>query len=529
MSVYCILRLVGMGSFPALSVLLTICSVTVQSAAAAGSTHASSGAGNSQVGGRSGSVTSAEWQNAKKAADAVARGGNSTEAEGKYRSALTSAEKSKDNKAIVACLTALANCLAAQDNKLDEEEPLRMKACELAAKTYGATSPQYAMQLAELADVQARKGETAQTEESVSRAGELLGHSDEKYPLEMATCYQAIGEQQILAGTPALADDSFKKALDLRTAKLAPDDLAVLDTCRRYADVLKQLGRADDAKKLQERINAAKSDSGSASPPAIGASSATKTSSAVDGEKAHHAKADGSRAALAKLVNDAKDADKGGDREKSVAAWKAVVENAEKTGASDGLLPYALVHLGDANALLKKSDEAAAAYRRGLSLRENGDKESKETLGMARNLCRVAGIEMQSKNSNEAERLYLKAIDLQDQLKAPDSLLAQTMANAISACMMSKDNAKVEQVCTRLTPIAEKEGGTVGQIHKRTAVAMLGSVYMKSGRMNEGMQLFKSMSKAHATDQKEMTQAMQDSNAANDALVDAAEEAAFLK
>jgi tetratricopeptide (TPR) repeat protein len=455
------------------------------------------------------SQSGAEWQVAKNAGDAAVLRGDSSEAEEKYGIALAATEKLKDNKAVLSCLTALANCLAAQTNKMSDEEPLRQQAVALAEKTYGANSPQFATKLAELADLQARKGDTGLAEESTDKAVKILDGSEDKFPMEMATCYQAIGERQIATHSLGLADDSFKKALDLRSAKLPANDLLVLDTCRCYADLLTQLDRKDEAKKFQERIVLARAQ-------APGAAKQTP---------ADAAKTDDSKPILAKLIGEAKAASKGDDQAKAVTCWKAVVETAEKSGVKDGRLPYALVHLGDAYRLQGSTEEAAALYKRAFDLSEQAGSKS---LGVVRSVNRLADIELQKKNNVEGSRLLIKALALEDDRSAPDTIIAATLNKMVSACMAVHDNANVELAAKRLIPLAEKIGGPTANMQKSMAAAMLGMVYMKSGRMSDGIQLMKSMGHVQKQSPEDITKAAKDAFAADNAVYDKSEEASFL-
>jgi tetratricopeptide (TPR) repeat protein len=473
-------------------------------------------------------ASNAEWQTLIRAGDAALTGGNFEEAKTKYEEALASAEKLKDDKAVITCLTALSNCVATQDNQTADEQPLRERALELAKKTYGATTPQYASALAELADLKARQGDISTASDDTDRALAILGQSEEKYPLEMATCYQALANRQMSEGTPALADDSFKKALSLRTANLAANDPALLDTCKRYTKVLKQLGRKEEASKLEARVTSAAS---AASGGSTAAGSATAGSSAsipsTAGSKTASKNNDNNIAVFSKLLNDAKEADKAGDSDKTSSAWKLVVDQAEKLGAKDARLPYALVHLADAYRAQKKEDEAIALLKRAQEIREQ--QSATKTLGMARNLSRLAIIELQNKNYSEAERLFSKALELEDQQGAPDLIVAVTLQYVLMTSMAAKDQAKTEEMGKRLLPLAEKEGGTFGQMQMRMAAGSLGAMYMKSGRMNEGMQLIRSIAQLPRPNQADVANSAKESYAAVDVLFDKAEEATFPK
>ena len=458
------------------------------------------------------SPASSEWMASKKAGDLAIISGDSG-AEAKYSAALSLAEKAKDNKALLVCLSALANCLASNRGRIADEEPLRQSALDLAQKTCGTASPQYAATLAAMSDYLARRGDIGQAEEKSEKAMAILGQSEDKFPLEMATCYQAVAERQIAVGTPGLADGSIKKALELREAKLPANDVLVLLTCRRYSELLKQLGRKDEASKLDERIALARAEA------------PTSTASVASSPKAA-AKPDKNKDVFLKLLSDAKEADKSGDSAKSLACWKLVVQEAEKASPADARLPYALVHLADACAGQKQKDEASALYKRALDMREKMG--ATNTLGAVRNLSRMAGMVLQNKNAAEADKLYSKALAIEDQLSAPDLIQAITLQNLLSTGMMTNDNGKVEQVAKRLMTVADKLGGAFGGMQKRSALAMLGMVYMKSGRLNEGMNLMKSMPQSDRLNNDEVTKAVKEAYATDETLVDKAEEASFI-
>lgn len=460
-----------------------------------------------------GSASSAEWQALKKAGDQASVRGTAAEAEGKYRAALASAEKAKDNKGILSCISALANVLVADRTRLGEEEPLRQRALQLAEQLFGATSPPYAAKLGEFADCLARKGDIAGAEESTDRAMAILSQSEDKYPLEMAACYQALADRQVSLGTLGLAANSFQKVYELRSSKLPADDPSVLDACKGYAVLLRQLDRKDEAAKLEQQIMLAKAE------PAAGAVSGSVDISVKKANKGDD------KSAFLKLLAEAKAADKAEDREKSLSCWKLVVQEAEKSDAKDGRLPYALLHLADANQALKNKDEAAATYKRAMDIRQQ--QGAGKSLGMARNLARIAGLAMQSKNPNEADKLYSQALEIDDQVSAPDLVTSIALQNILSTSMMTGNNAKGEQTARRLMQLADKQGGAFGTMQKRMAVGMLGGIYIKSGRLNEGMELMKSISQLPRSDGQDMAQSLKETYASAEALVDKAEEAGF--
>lgn len=436
--------------------------------------------------------------------------GKDAAAQASYHSAMEQSEKNKDDKSLIAAMAAIADCMVADRTQLGDEEALRQKTAALAEKAYGAGSPQYALRLAQWADAAARRGDIAGAEASTDKAMNILGSDDQKYPQEMAACYEATAARQISLGTMGLAVGSYAKAYELLSAKFPTDNLHVLDCCRRYADVLKLLDRKDEAAALEKQIASARNVTVSAAPLV-----STKP-----------VKANDAKALFDKLVGDAKAALRAEDKEKSLTCWKLVVEQAEKMGTTDGRLAYALVHLGDCNHALGKNEEAARLYRKAMDIR--GENKAGLTLGMVRNVSRLAAVEMSSKNVAEADKLYTQALDIEDQVSAPDTVKAITLQNLMSSGMMAQNNNKVEQSARRLIEIAGKQDGPLGTMQKSMATAMLGAVYMKSGRLNEGMALMKNMGQMQRPDPQQSTDAMKQSYLAQEAIFDKSEEEAFI-
>lgn len=391
-----------------------------------------------------------------------------------FQSALTNAESLKNDKAIVECLQAQAELLESQDN-LADALPIRQRAAQLAEKSYGPQSPKFAEQLGGLASYYARKGENANAWSNNERAMDILGKTGGggTNPLEMATCSLATGRIQVTERSFGLADDSFKKALDLRESKLGANAPLVLLTCKEYAALLDQLDRKEEAKKLTERITLA-----NATATASSATPTRTTTAAPTTDKFLTYIAEAKKAYAAKDVDTCK------------ANWKLAVEAAEKDKGPR--LAYALVHLSDLYMMAKQTAESEALLKRAIKVREESN--STQTLGMCRNLARLGTIHLMNKNYQDAARVLEQASDIEEKLAPSPSLQAQTLQSYSSVLMLTKNFGKAEQVCKRLISLSEKLPGTIGASKKQIATSLLGGIYMQSGRMNEGMQIMKQMS-----------------------------------
>lgn len=389
-----------------------------------------------------------------------------------FQNALTNAETLKNDKGIVECLQAQAELLESQDN-LAEALPIREKAAAIAEKAYGPQSPKFAEQLGGLASYYARKGENAKAWSNNERAMDILGKTGGggTNPLEMATCSLATGRIQVTERSFGLADDSFKKALDLRESKLGATAPLVLLTCKEYAALLDQLDRKDEAKKLTERITVANATATANSAAPVPSSSVPKT------DKFLAYVAEAKKAYAAKDVDTCK------------ANWKLAVEVAEKDKGPR--LAYALVHLSDLYMMDKQTAESEALLKRAIQVRE--ETNSTQTLGMCRNLARLGTIYLMNKNYQEAARVLEQATSIEEKLSPSLSLQAQTLQSYSSVLMLTRNFGKAEQVCKRLISLSEKLPGPAGATKKQLATSVLGGIYIQSGRMNEGMQIMQQM------------------------------------
>ncbi len=421
-----------------------------------------------------------EWNKILRTAFQANISGEADNASSRYLAAIASAEKAQDNKGIMSCLSAYADFLETQGN-LNDQEPLRKRALSIAETKFGKSSPQYAQQLAKMAGWLAKKGDSGQARSLVEQATAILGSPESKYPVEMASCYIATAKRQIAEGTLGLADDSYKQALALQESALAPTQPAVLKTCKEYAALLDQLGRKDDADKLRDRINLAKATGFGAATTAGAKSQAGVKSDSL----------------FAKLVEDAKAADAAGNKAAAMSNWRLAVQEAEKKTTTENQLAFALLHLADEYRGNKQDDEAVSLYKRALSLREKNGKDN--TLGMARNLKRLGQCYMQSKPA-EAESLLKRAIEIEQKCQASDCVQASTLQSLLSACMVAKDNQQAEQTAKQLLAISAKQSGAVAAINKRMAMGSLGSIYIQSGRVDEGMKLMKELSSSMSTE-----------------------------
>lgn len=412
------------------------------------------------------------WLPDLKSGNEALLGKNYPKAEDLFGKALIQAETAKDDKAIVECLSALADSLRKQE-KFADEDPIRRRALSVAQKAYGQSSPQTAEQIANLAGTLALKGEVGEAHTLAEQAVEMADKTSSEHPLALAAAYVGLGRVQVASLTPGLADENFHKALEIRRSKLDDKDPLVTQLCDEYAALLEKLDRKDEAAKLKEISALARATAATTISTTPAPAAAKPSTAAFDA----HAKA--GRAAA-----------DGGDRDAAIANWKLAMQDAEKLGEKDPRLPYAMLQLSDQYQYQKQPAEAEALLKKALALREQSGNTN--SLGMARNLVRLGQIAMTKKEYGDAERYMNRAVDIQDKCGAAD-MMQSTLQSLISVHMMTKNNAKAEQAARMLINVADKVPTANSAMKKRMATAMLGSIYMQSGRMQEGLSLMKDM------------------------------------
>lgn len=446
-----------------------------------------------------------DWQKMLQAGKLALKAGNLADAETKLQSASNAADKLKDKQSMIESLNLLAECRDKLQN-YEQEQADRRQALKLSRELSGESSPQTAEQMALLGGLLAKQGAVGEARTLLDQAMEIVGKLGSANPLEQAWCYLALGRTQIAEGVPGLADDSFKKALELRVAKLGEKNDLVLETMTEYASLLDQLDRKDEAKQLQEKVTLARATAstatGSTSSPAVGGSP------------------------FKKYISTARDAEAKGDKQSAIANWKLALAEAEKSGAKDSRAAFVLVHLADQYQLNKETAEAQALYKKGIEVREQA--KATDTLGMARNLMRLATLYLGKGNYTESNQLLARALSIEDKCGASDLLVSNTLQNLCSGCVAGKDLGKGEEACKRLISVAGRMQSPTAAMKKNMGTGMLVSIYMQTGRMSEGASLAKDLSGAYGqANSSNLTAAYQADYNAVEKQVDESEEIAF--
>lgn len=401
-----------------------------------------------------------------------------SQAEAKFKKALAQAEAAKNTNHQLECLVWLSASLEKQ-SRLDEALALRQKALELAKKSFGADSSEYALQLAGMSSFYTKKGNNAQAWNYIEQANATLGKAggSAKHPITGAYCAIATARIQNLEGSKGLADQSYKKSLDLIQSAMKENAPLVILISKEYLPVLEAIEKTDEAKALKDKISLAEA-AGTTGAANTAADTAPKIQSKLSGKE------------FAKIVGEAKQNMIDKDFDSALAKWQKALAMAEKEG-SQKKLAYVYFKMGDTYSLKDEKEKREALYKKSALLREK--MKETETLGMARVLTRLANYEIVNKNIDEAKRLLNRALEIETKQNASDGMIENTLRSLASACMMGKDFGKGEEVCRKLIVLAEKDTSPVAETKKAMSTSMLAGLMMQTGRMQEGMSMMQSM------------------------------------
>jgi tetratricopeptide (TPR) repeat protein len=362
-----------------------------------------------------------------------------------------------------------------------------------------ATSVDHCKQLLQSAGEKLSSGMVGDAHTLIDEAMQAAGAD----PLKQADCYEMLGRTQISENVLGLADESFKKALELRESKLGSKHALVLQTCKEYGELLQKLDRKDEARQLLERV--------SESTATAKVESATKTPGK-------------SQTKFDQFVQAARLAESKSDNDGALTNWKLAAEEAEKSGSKDRLA-FALVHVGDKYHAKKDNEQAVASYQKALSIRQSA---AMQNVGTARNISRLANLQMAKQNYAEAQRLLEQALAIEDQTPGGDSVRRSILQSLASIALINQQTAKAEEYSKKLLDLTSKTPGVISEQQRASALAVMMGIYFRTGRTQEGMrlrdQVTSSMSQSSSPDH---IKAMQAAYVAAEKEIDDTEEKTF--
>lgn len=187
------------------------------------------------------------WESAMAAGQQAVQQGNYAEAERIYEAAVKKAEMyGREDRRVAVSLSQLAQVYAGQGKHV-EAEPLYLQALKIYQAVYGETHADVAATLNNLGVLHRMYGQYAEAEPLLTRAlaikEQLLGPDH----LEVALSAANLGQLYVAQGQPARAEPFYRRALAIRRKTLGSSHPEVAKTLEDLANVLRKLGRTDEA------------------------------------------------------------------------------------------------------------------------------------------------------------------------------------------------------------------------------------------------------------------------------------------
>lgn len=406
-----------------------------------------------------------------------------------YQKALAIREKGPDQVALSTAINNLALAYT-KDNRDSDAEPLFKRALAIDEKAIGAGSEDVAIDLNNLAALECRAGRTGDAREHTERALAIQKQLHIDTGVQAAPTYMNLGRIQIAERNIGLAEEPFRKALELREHAAGVNHPSVARVLEEYAQLLEQLDRKPEATKMKERIYAIKlANSTPAAAAAAGSGGSARAGSAAE-------------ATLDKAIKEAQDAIYALKKDESLALWKQAAAEAQKVGDSSPKLSFCLGKLAQCYNWSGQKADALATFKRAIELREKTFGPSDP--GLAVLYEDIAPLYMTEQNYAQAQTYLQKAVDIKTNAQLPERMLIHPL-QSLSSCMSLTSSPGVEPTCKRLIAILEAQPDGRKNPAYMGAVATLGGALMKRGRLEEGMRVMQQVSSMSRASTEELT------------------------
>jgi serine/threonine-protein kinase len=166
-----------------------------------------------------------------------------------------SATLGEDHPRVAAAIASLAQ-IASEEGRHAEAESLHLRALDITIAVFGPEHDETGVALANLALGRKNAGDLVGAREPALRAiavlEQALGPEHEKVAAALLT----LGALDAAGGAPDRAEPSYRRALAILTPAAAPGDAAIAAALREHADLLRVLGRSDEATAAEDRLRA---------------------------------------------------------------------------------------------------------------------------------------------------------------------------------------------------------------------------------------------------------------------------------
>jgi len=143
-----------------------------------------------------------------------------------------------------------------KENVFDEADTVAKRVVELAIRTHGPQSNEFAKALTNLAIVQFQTEQYDAAEQNFEAAIEIIEDSEDRLNAQLVNPLKGLGAAQLESGRPDLATKTFRRAVHVTHVNEGPHNLDQLDLLESIAETFVRMGDLDSAKEAQDTIYA---------------------------------------------------------------------------------------------------------------------------------------------------------------------------------------------------------------------------------------------------------------------------------
>jgi tetratricopeptide (TPR) repeat protein len=142
------------------------------------------------------------------------------------------------------------------ENVFDEADTVAKRVVELAIRTHGPQSNQFAKALTNLAIVQFQTEQYDASVQNFESAIEIIEDNEDRLNAQLINPLKGLGAAQLESGRPDLASQTFQRAVHVTHVNEGPHNLDQLELLESVAETYVRMGDIDAAKDVQDTIYA---------------------------------------------------------------------------------------------------------------------------------------------------------------------------------------------------------------------------------------------------------------------------------
>lgn len=143
-----------------------------------------------------------------------------------------------------------------QDRVLDEADTVAKRVVELAIRTKGPQSNEYAKALTNLAIVQHQTQQYDAAQQNFETAIEIIEDNEDRLNEQLVNPLKGLGASQLESGRPDLAKTTFGRAVHVTHVNEGPHNLDQIELLESLAETSVRMGDLEEAKNTQDTIYA---------------------------------------------------------------------------------------------------------------------------------------------------------------------------------------------------------------------------------------------------------------------------------